>query len=73
MLEHDDISVDVKPVAPAHPFQSGLENFGMGIALEQAATMVTAESEEMALPAAVKALKFPGHSEKFVSSRRQCL
>ena len=61
VLRHDDISVDAKAEAAAHALQGVLKDSSARISSEQGATMITAESYEMALPGLLITRKSPRH------------
>ena len=54
MLRHDDIPVNAESVTTPHPLQSRLEDSTACLRGKQATAVVTAECDEMTLPAVLK-------------------
>lgn len=55
MFRHDYIPVNIESVIAAHSLQGRLEELAAFLAAQQKTAMVTAEGDEMTLPAVVKA------------------
>jgi hypothetical protein len=54
MLRHNDVPVNLKPEPAPHALQGRLKNSSASVGGKQPAAMITAESDEMTLPAVVK-------------------
>ncbi len=59
MLRHDHIPVNPKPKTAPHPLQGCLKDASACVGGKQTAAMVTAESDEMTLPAVLKSRESP--------------
>ena len=73
MLRHNDVSVNLKPETAPRAFQGRLEDPAACVRDKQPTAMVTAEIDEMALPALVKAREYPWHEDNLVCSPRPSL
>jgi hypothetical protein len=56
---HDDITIDAKFEAPAHPLQRSLDNLPGNEGVEQGTAMVAAEPHEVSLPGRVEPFQSP--------------
>jgi hypothetical protein len=68
MLWHDYVPVNAKPETAPHSVQRGFEGSSACIRGEQATAVVTAECDEMTLPAVLKTRQFPWHEDNLVCS-----
>jgi len=68
MLRHNHIPVNLKPETTPHPLQAQLEDSPAFVAAKQRTPVITAESNEMTLPATLKPRQSPRHEDNLACS-----